>query len=78
MQLPNSLQGHKNDFYEFESSSLAIHVVEIFEIFSTCFEVSILQDPTVTCVQNIFFAKFVTCIRNGIFGAFGEYKVIIF
>jgi len=29
-------------------------VAEIFEIFTTCTQVSILQDPTVTCNKNKF------------------------
>jgi len=56
----------------FESSNLAIHEVEIFEIFSMYSEVSILRVPIVTRVQNYyFFLKFDTCTRNGSFGAFG-------
>jgi len=50
---------------------LAIHVVEISEIFSTRSQVIILQDPIVTCVQKcVFFPKFGTCSRNGNFRVF--------
>jgi len=31
--------------------------MEISEIFSTCSQVNILQDPTIACVQNVFFFK---------------------
>jgi len=43
-------------------------MVKNSEIFSTSSQTSLLQDPTVTCVQNFFFQKFDTCTRNGSFG----------
>jgi len=46
------LQGQKNDFSEFECLYLAIHIVEMSEIFTTFFQVSILQDPTVAYVKK--------------------------
>jgi len=71
VQLPCFSQGQKNNFNEFECLYLTIHKVEIFEIFITCSQISILQDPTVTCVKKrYFFQKFGTCTRNGSDGAF--------
>jgi len=34
---------------------LPIHLVEISEIFTTCSQVNILQDPIVTCVKILVF-----------------------
>jgi len=44
--------------------------VEISEIFSTSSQISLLQDPTVTCDQKCFFQIFGTYTRNGSFGVF--------
>jgi len=45
-------------------------MVEIFEIFFTSFQIGILQDPMVICVQKCFENKFGTCTRKGSFGVF--------
>jgi len=70
VQLPSFSQGQKMDFCQFRHLYPTIYMVEISEIFSTSFQTSLLQDPIVTCVQQCFFLKFGTCIRNGSFGAF--------
>jgi len=46
------------------------HKVKISEIFSSYFQINVLQDPTITCVQKCFFLRFGTCTRNGSLGAF--------
>jgi len=51
VQLPNFLQSQKNDFCHFKRWYLAMHMVEISENFPKYFQVSILQDPMVTCIQ---------------------------
>jgi len=43
--------------------------VKFFEIFPTCFQTSVLQDPMVTCFQKYFYFKIGTCTRNDSFGA---------
>jgi len=71
VQLPDFLQGQKKDLCEFESSyDLAIHAMEIFEIFSTSSQITVLENPMVTCVQKCFFLKFGGGIRNDNFGVF--------
>jgi len=66
VQLLDFLQGPKEHFCKFKSSYLAIQIVEIFLKFSTYSQLSILQDPMVTCVQKIFFfPNFGNCIWNG-------------
>jgi len=45
------------------------NIVEISEIFSTFFQTSLLQDPTVICVQKKI-QNFGACTRNGSFGVF--------
>jgi len=51
------LQGQNKDLCEFKSSCLAIQAMGISEIFSTCSQISILHDPSITCVQKYFFSK---------------------
>jgi len=43
---------------------LAIYIVKILEIFSTSFQISILQDPTGACVQFFYFFIFLFFILN--------------
>jgi len=46
-------------------------MMEISEIFSTCSQTSVLQDPMVyMCLIFFPFLKYGTCTRNGSFGAF--------
>ncbi len=55
VQLSSFLQGQKNDFRELEYLYLAIHPVEIFEIFTTSSQTSVQQDPMVTCPKMLVF-----------------------
>jgi len=44
--------------------------MKISEIFSTSSQITLLQDPIVHVIKNVFFQKFGTCTRNGSFGVF--------
>jgi len=45
-------------------------MVEISGIFSTTFQNSVLQEPTIAYTKKMFFfLNFGTCTRNGSFGA---------
>jgi len=51
-------QGQKKDSCQLKRWYLAIHIVENSEIISMSFQISILQDPIVICVQKCYFFNF--------------------
>jgi len=72
------LQGQKNDLNELECLYLAIHAVEVFEIFTTYSQASILQDPVVTCIKkNFFFQNLILVLEMAILERFGKNIVTV-
>jgi len=64
------LQGQKNDFNEFQCLYLAIYPGKISEIFTSCSQVSILRDPTVTFVRKKKFQNFVLALEMAVLEQF--------
>ncbi len=60
--LPCFSHGPKNDFIEFECLYLTFHIVEISEVFTTCSQISILQDPMVTCAKKSLKEKYLVLV----------------
>jgi len=62
VELLNFCKAKKKDLYQFKCYYLAIHAMEISEIFSTSFQTSLLQDPMVTYIKKCFFFKILVLV----------------